>query len=236
MAAQRNDDEIAAALQGLNAGHHDSTAEHAGSVHGEDVQLSPVTPPPPKPSPSAPRPSSESPSAKRPSTPAARPAQPRVSPQSMVARPPSASSPPPGPRSRPATPARPAAPGQPTSAGFDQEVFDDGDETVLEGMSATPLDYRGPKPAPPPRPRKTPVFKTLGFRRTVIPVLLTTGLMMLAMFAARWFVDEEAPLALLPAWTGILLLLTGVLLVALAVANMMLVRAELAKRPTTVAR
>jgi hypothetical protein len=110
-------------------------------------------------------------------------------------------------------------------------VFDDGDDTVLDGLAATPLDYRGPKPAAPSRPRKPPVFKTLGFRRTVIPVLLTTGFMMLAMFVARWFVDEEAPLALLPAWTGILLLVTGALLIALAVANMMLVRAELSKRP-----
>jgi hypothetical protein len=124
-------------------------------------------------------------------------------------------------------------PGQPASSGFDQEVFDDGDVTVLEGLPATPLDYRGPRPAPAARPRKTPVFKTLGFRRTVIPVLLTTGFMMLAMFVARWVVDDEAPLALLPSWTGILLLLTGLVLVALAAANMMLVRAELAKRAAT---
>jgi hypothetical protein len=121
---------------------------------------------------------------------------------------------------------RPAVPGQPSA--YEQEVFDDGDDTVLNDVPGT-LDYRGTKPGT-TRPRKPPMFKTLGFRRTVIPVLLCTGLMMLVMFAARSFVDEEAPLAHLPSWIGMTLLATGVVLVALAILNMLLVRGELAKR------
>ena len=229
MAAQRNEDEIAAALQGLNAGHHDSTAEHAGGAHGDEVGLSPAAPPQPKPAPPI-QPRREPDNSQRPAAPASRPAQPGLSTPPAPSLPASGMTSPPSARTRPAAPARPAVPGQPASPGYDQEVFDDGDETVLDGLPATPLDYRGPKRAAPARPRKPPIFKTLGFRRTVIPVLLTTGFLMLAMYAARWVVDEEAPLALLPAWTGILLLVTGAVLIALGVANMMLVRAELEKR------
>ena len=229
MAAQRNDDEIAAALQGLNAGHHDSTAEHAGGVHGDDVGLSPRRPAPAKTCPARSAAQRREPS-QRPAMPASRPADPGVPRSAPPSAPANVTASPPAARSRPAGPARPAVPGQPASHGYEQEVFDDGDDTVLDGLPATPLDYRGPKPAAAARPRKPPIFKTLGFRRTVIPVLLTTGFMMLAMCAARWVVDEEAPLALLPGWTGILLLVTGAVLIVLAVANMMLVRAELAKR------
>src|SRR5688572_21959896 len=134
MAAERNDDEIAAALHGLNAGHHDSTAEHAGSVHGEPVEIPKAKATPPAP--------------KRPSAPPARPAaplpprpEPRGSSQSTTPPPASRST-----SSRPAAPVRPTAPNQP--AAYEQEVFDDGDETVLNDLPATPLDYRGPKPAP----------------------------------------------------------------------------------------
>jgi hypothetical protein len=231
MAAQRNDDDIAAALHGLNAGHHDSTAEHAGGLQGDHVDVAPAAPTRAQPSP-PPSVAKDSSAAKRPAGPAARPAQPRVSPPTVQPRRPTAPGGAPPAGSRSVAPARPTAPAQPaTTPGYEQEVFDDGDETVLQGLPATPLDYRGPRPATPARPRKMPVFKTLGFRRTVIPVLLTTGFMMLAMFAARWFVDEEAPLALLPGWTGIMLVVTGLLLIGLAVANMMLVRNELAGRP-----
>jgi F0F1-type ATP synthase assembly protein I len=54
--------------------------------------------------------------------------------------------------------------------------------------------------------------------------------MMLVMFGARRFVDEEAPLAHLPPWTSIMLLVAGIGLIVLSVLNMLLVRAELAKR------
>jgi hypothetical protein len=214
MAAERNDDDIAAALHGLSAGKHDSTADQSGSVHGEHVDLAPAAPaakvPPTQP-------------AKRPVAPPARPAAPlppRPQPQAPA----------PGPRPagpRPAAPARPAVPGAPAT--YEQEFFDDGDHTVLDDLPATPLDYRGPRPAP-TRPRKPPMFKTLGFRRTVIPILLSTGVMMLVMFAARGVVDEASTLARMPAWTFLMLLTMGIVLIALAVLNMMLVRAELSKR------
>lgn len=71
--------------------------------------------------------------------------------------------------------------------------------------------------------RKNPYLKSNRFRQTAIPVLLTTGVMLLVMAAARSFADEAAPLARLPAWTGITLVVTGLLAIALAVFNMLLV-------------
>ena len=83
---------------------------------------------------------------------------------------------------------------------------------------------------PPPAPaRRTPISHKLGFRRTAIPVLLTTGVMMLLMGVARWFVDEEAALARMPVWVVGLLIVAGVAFLLLGVLNMLFVRAELAK-------
>jgi hypothetical protein len=49
------------------------------------------------------------------------------------------------------------------------------------------------------------------------------------MGAAKWLVDEQAPLGRLPAWSGLMLLLVGALLVAAGVGNMLMVRNELAR-------
>jgi hypothetical protein len=110
---------------------------------------------------------------------------------------------------RPATPAAPEPP-----------------ETAEHVGEPTAVAYVTPPPAP---VRRTPMSHKLGFRRTAIPVLLTTGVMMLLMGVARWFVDEEAVLARMPVWVVGLLIVAGAAFVLLGVLNMLFVRAELAK-------
>jgi hypothetical protein len=79
------------------------------------------------------------------------------------------------------------------------------------------------------------LFRSLGFRRTIIPVLLTTGAMLIAMGITKWIVDEQSPLGRLPAWSGVLLVLVGFMLVAAGVGNMLMVRNELSRNAAAAA-
>lgn len=213
MAAERNNDDIAAALHGLHTGEQGHAEGHVDSTHGQVVPQSPVVPP--APAQQAPRGSAKPQAAapvKRPPAPVARPAVPPApAVPTAPAYPSLPSRPAPG-RARPATPVRAAAPLQP-----DQVEHVESAETYDSVKEATPG-----KP-----PVKTPRSRTLGFRRTVIPVLLTTGLMMIVMGAARWFIDEEAPLARMPVWVVGVLLGAGAVFVALGVANILFVHAEM---------
>ena len=58
----------------------------------------------------------------------------------------------------------------------------------------------------------------------MIPVLLTTGVMLFVMAVARWAVPDDAPLAQMPAWSAAVLILLGLVMLGLAVLNMMAVR------------
>jgi hypothetical protein len=222
MAADRDKDDIAAALHGLTSGEHPD--EPAESTHGEPA----VPQPPPAPVARAPQPARQ---AQPQAAPAARPAAPTAAPPTTpsAATPPAAIVPPrpvPG-RARPAAPGRPAAPPPPQPQAYDPQQYapeQHVDERTPAHVTATV----------PPTTRKTPMSRTVGFRRTVIPVLLTTGVMMLVMGAARWFVDEEAPLARMPIWVVFILLAAGAMFVALGMANMLFVHAEL-KRASRVA-
>jgi hypothetical protein len=64
----------------------------------------------------------------------------------------------------------------------------------------------------------------------MIPVLLTTGVMLFIMAAARWVVPDDAALAQMPVWSAALLIVLGAVMITLAVANMMSVRDEQRQR------
>jgi hypothetical protein len=58
----------------------------------------------------------------------------------------------------------------------------------------------------------------------MIPILLTTGVMLFVMAAARWVVPDDAALAQMPVWSAAVLIFLGALMLGLAVLNMMAVR------------
>jgi hypothetical protein len=207
MSADRNKDDIAAALHGVHA--DDSVASH------EHRNETPQQPPP-----------ALAPIPQQPKTAKSRPAMPSATPPSAPARSAGSSRPSQSGASRPAAPGvRPATPQQ--SSREEMYVEDDPDEIPGLPAGAT-LDYRGAT-RPAARFKRTPFFKTRGFRQTMIPILLTSGVASLAFAVAHWVVDENAPLARLPGWASPVLILLALLLLASAVVNMLFVRAELTK-------
>ena len=232
--AERDKDDIAAALHGLSEGASaDSTAEHASDETSHVRETRPAPPSkssapksPARPvAPGAPAPKSSS--KPRPAAPSAPPAVPSKRPAAPAARPA-------GPA--PITPARStsgssrARPATPTDAEFEGVADDDtgADEEAAEAATQA-LDYHGPKVAP-RRPRRTPYFKKLGFRQTAIPVLLTAGVMMIVAAVVQRVADPESPLARMPAWSGIVMVAAGLILIALGVLNMLAVKSELASK------
>ncbi len=72
-----------------------------------------------------------------------------------------------------------------------------------------------------------PTFKSMALRRTLIPVLLTSGLMISLFGICRFIVPEESQLAALPTWMCLIALCIGLVLASLGVLNMLLVRQQL---------
>jgi hypothetical protein len=85
-----------------------------------------------------------------------------------------------------------------------------------------------------PRPVHTPIYASLFFRRTIIPILLTCGGCLSAM--GLWsMVDRDAPLAAMGVRVEIVLIAIGVMLLALGIVNALHVKHILdtaAKRET----
>jgi hypothetical protein len=102
---------------------------------------------------------------------------------------------------------------------------------MSEATTARPeaLEYRSPQ-APAAKPKRRKSSSAAGFRRTMIPILLTTGVMLFVMAAARWIVPDDAPLAQMPVWSVAVLIFLGVVMLGLAVLNMMAVQHEQRQR------
>jgi hypothetical protein len=73
------------------------------------------------------------------------------------------------------------------------------------------------------------LYQTVEFRRTIIPVALTCGMLMIVFASARHLVGPDSPLADLPPWWAPVLLLTGTLLLVLAALNMLSVKRRIAE-------
>ena len=66
--------------------------------------------------------------------------------------------------------------------------------------------------------------RQLHSRRTLIPILLTCGVLMPAVGALKWLRGPESPFAAWPIWAPLVLAGCGLVLLLLAVVNMMQVR------------
>ena len=103
-----------------------------------------------------------------------------------------------------------------------QEIYES-DEVMAPAPDASVFAPKA-KPATAPRSSRTPYTQTLEFKRTVIPVMLTSGTIMLITAAAIFLAGVDSIFASIPAWLAIALLLFGLILLSLAAMNMMQVR------------
>src|SRR5579884_4119663 len=101
-------------------------------------------------------------------------------------------------------------------------------------VEAPPVDEDDAVIVPPPPasaflPYRTPAVAgkrtgSLTLRRTVIPILLTCGVILLVLGTMPFFLSTDNPLSALPRWISLALWGTGLFLLALAVVNMLAVK------------
>jgi hypothetical protein len=92
-------------------------------------------------------------------------------------------------------------------------------------MPAPSMDYLAHHPhQAAAAPARSTAAKGARHRMTLIPVLLTTGLLLLLAVGLKFVVNPEAPLALMPGWMAALLAVGGAALLAVAGLNMAQVR------------
>lgn len=120
---------------------------------------------------------------------------------------------------RPTTPrARPAAPVSADTSGDDDAVI----------VPAPSIDVFLPKQRGTRAAAKRAASSSLAMRRTLIPILLTNGVLLPAL-GAMWFAtDVDSPFRRTGAWLPIMLIAVGVLLLVFGVLNALFVRHELA--------
>ncbi len=102
-------------------------------------------------------------------------------------------------------------------------VIEDDDRMVAPAPSP---EVFAPK-ALSPRPVHGSILKTLAFRRTSIPVLLTLGLVLLIVGSLKFLRDPESPFAALSLWLVLTVMVMGLILIGLGVFNMILVKQQL---------
>ena len=101
--------------------------------------------------------------------------------------------------------------------------MDEDDQVIVPAPDAS-VFYK-PEYASAPTTRAPGVVQSTGFRRTTIPILLTAGLIMMVLAALHfvWNADNN-PMGGLPVWFAGVMILMGLVLWGLAVANMMTVK------------
>jgi len=194
----RSNDEIADALRGLSSGGPPPQQPPAGAPVGGSGS------PPPVPIPRAPGGG------------AARPARP-VEPGAPISPPraprptgPGATGPMPAIVARRPVP----TPGVRPGAAASQPAYDD--DAVI--MPAPSPDYLGHvhHPAAPKRPARS---ASGAWRRTLVPVQLTAGALLVTAAALKYVVDADAPLAAMPTWLVAVLGVGGVVIAVGALLN-----------------
>ena len=109
-------------------------------------------------------------------------------------------------------------------------ILDDDDAVIMPAPDAAVFAPRAGQAAQPPRGafQRSALYQTIEFRRTIIPILLTCGGLMIGFGSLKYVMGEDSPLSELPVWLPVLLFVTGALLLGLAVANMLSVKHQLA--------
>ena len=95
----------------------------------------------------------------------------------------------------------------------------DDDSVIMPAPSVEYLAHHPHAPTPPGRSASAAAARSARFRQTLVPVLLTTGLLLLVTTALKYTVNPDAPLAAMPTWTAILLAVAGLALLVVAGLN-----------------
>ena len=72
--------------------------------------------------------------------------------------------------------------------------------------------------------------QSASFKQTLIPILLTCGVMLPLFGALHFVMDEDSVFGALPPWFCIMLLIIGLVLLGFAVLNMIVVKNQLAQQ------
>lgn len=168
------------------------------------------------------RPTAPAPRPQRPSAPASRPAAP--SPMPKVTQLPSTASP-----RMEDTGLSSVEPFESAAEEQQRVVLDDDDSVIMPASDATDFVQHPRRSARRPGGSSTrsAVYQTVEFRRSIIPILLTCGVLTIIFGTLKFALGPDSPLADLPVWLPIALFITGALLLALAVFNMLSVRQSL---------
>jgi hypothetical protein len=103
----------------------------------------------------------------------------------------------------------------------------DDDATVAPAPDLSALAYR-------PRAYRPPLARAArrDVKQTMIPILLTTGVLLITFGVLKFFMGPDSPYAGLPIWLSAIAFGTGLLLLGAAVLTMLQVKAELARAAT----
>jgi hypothetical protein len=104
------------------------------------------------------------------------------------------------------------------------------DDTL--NLPPPPEEVFGARRPPPGRPRREPLFRTLHFKQTLIPILLTMGVLLSGIAAWTFSMGEESPLAT-DLWIPGVVLGIGVLMLLFAALTMLQVKSQLAASAST---
>lgn len=105
------------------------------------------------------------------------------------------------------------------------EIVDDDDSVIMPALEAS--SYKPKSKTTADVRAQISRKRNLEYRRTLIPVLLMTGTLMIVFGILRFFTGPDSMLANLPVWLPIVLLSGGLILLALAGVNMLSVKHQL---------
>jgi hypothetical protein len=104
-------------------------------------------------------------------------------------------------------------------------VIEDDNDTL--NVPAPPPEAFAPRP-PRPRPQRELVSRTVGFKQTLIPILLTQGVLLPGIGAYLFSLGDESPLVG-HIWIPLSLLVIGFILLLFAALTMLQVKDQLAR-------
>src|SRR5262245_41296130 len=119
-------------------------------------------------------------------------------------------------KSRPVAPSRTAQPSSGNPFSEDQPAFDVDDDAVIAPAPTPDVFLPKHRPAPPPR---SPLLRSMFLRRTLIPIMLTAGIMFPTLGLLWFTTDTTSPFRRAGDWVPFTLIGAGMVLLLLGLVN-----------------